>query len=50
MMFVIRWLQELARKKIIPLDVCFIELTKATTPLIDPSSGQYSPDLACHGI
>ena len=29
MMFVIRRLQELARKKQIPLDVCFIDLTKA---------------------
>ena len=29
MMFVIRWLQELARKKRIPLYVCFIGLTKA---------------------
>ena len=28
-MFVIRWLQELARKKIISLYVCFIDLTKA---------------------
>ena len=28
-MFVIRRLQELARKKRIPLDVCFIDLTKA---------------------
>ena len=29
MMFVIRWLQELARKKRTPLYVCFIDLTKA---------------------
>ena len=29
MMFVIRRLQELARKKRIPLHVCFIDLTKA---------------------
>ena len=29
MMFVIRRLQELARKKLIPLYVCFIDLTKA---------------------
>ena len=29
MMFAIRWLQELARKKRIPLYVCFIDLTKA---------------------
>ena len=28
-MFVIRWLQELARKKQFPLYVCFIDLTKA---------------------
>ena len=29
MMFAIRWLQELARKKRNPLYVCFIDLTKA---------------------
>ena len=29
MMFLIRWLQELARKKRIPLYVCFFDLTKA---------------------
>ena len=29
MMFVVRWLQELARKKRIPLYVCFIDLTKS---------------------
>ena len=36
MMFVIRRLQELARKKQISLNVCFIDLTKRTTPLIEP--------------
>ena len=40
MMFVIRRLQELARKKRIP----------RTTRLTEPSSGQYSPGLACHKI
>ena len=52
MMFVNRRLQELARKKRIPLYVCFIDLSlpKRTTPLIEPSSGQYSPVLACHKI
>ena len=51
-MFVIRRLQELARKKRIPLYVCFIDRTKTkrTTPLIEPSSGQCSPVLACHRI
>ena len=48
MMPVIRRLQELARKKKIPLYVCFIELPKRTTPLIEPSSGEYSPVLTCH--
>ena len=33
MMFVIRRLQELARKKRIPLYACFIELTKAYDPV-----------------
>ena len=33
MMFVIRRLQELARKKRIPLYVCFIDLTKAYDPV-----------------
>ena len=47
MMFVIRPLQELARKKRIPLYVWFTTLPKRTTPLIEPSSGQHSPDLAC---
>ena len=48
MMFVIRRLQELARKKRIPLYLCFIDLTKAYDSLIEPSSGQYSSVLACH--
>ena len=51
-MFVIGRLQELARKKRIPLYVCFIDLIllKRTTPLIEPSSGRYSPVLACHRL
>ena len=50
MMFVIRGLQELAQKKRIILSVCFIDLPTRTTPLIEPSSGQYSPVLACHRL
>ena len=45
MMFVIRRLQELARKKCM---YTLPTLPKRTTPLIEPSSGQYSPVLACH--
>ena len=48
MMLVLRRLQELAWKKRIPLYVCFINLTKRTTPLIEPSSGEYAPVLMCH--
>ena len=48
MMFVIRWLQELARKKRIPLYVCLSTLPKCTTPLIESFSGQYLPVLECH--
>ena len=47
MMFVIRRLQELVRKKRIPLYVCFIDLTKRMTPSIELSCGRYSPALAC---
>ena len=52
MMFVLCRLQELARKKRIPLYVCMLlsTLPKGTTPLIEPSSGQYSSVLACHRI
>ena len=51
MMFVIRRLQELARTKRIPLYVYVLStLPKRTTPLIEPSSGQYSPVLACHRL
>ena len=50
MMFVIRRLQELARKKQIPLFVCFIDLTKAYDSVDRTSSGQYSAVLACHRI
>ena len=50
MMFVIRQLQELARKKRIPLYVCFVDLTKAYDSVIEPSSGHYLPVLACHRI
>ena len=40
MMFVIRRLQVLVRKKRVPLYVCFIDLIpKRTTSLIEPSSG-----------
>ena len=49
MMFVVRRLQELARKKQIPL-YALSTLPKRTTPLTKPSSGQYSPVLACHRI
>ena len=48
MMFVIRRLQELARKKRIPLYVCFIDLSKAYDSVDRTPSGQYSPVLACH--
>ena len=51
MMFVVCRLQELARKKRIPRSMYDIStLPKRTTPLIEPSSGQYSPVLACHRI
>ena len=45
MMFVIRWLQELAREKRFQLYVCFIDPTKACD-----SVGGYSPVIACHKI
>ena len=48
MMFVSRRLQELARKKRIPLYVCFIDLTKAYDSVDRNSSREYSPVLACH--
>ena len=44
MMFVIRRLQELARKKRIPLYVCFIDLTKAYDSV---DRTRYSPASAC---
>ena len=50
MMFVIRRLQELERKKRIPLYVCLPALPKRSTPFIEPSSGQSSSVLACHRI
>ena len=50
MMCVVRRLQELARKKRIPLIYALSTLPKRTTPLIEPSSGQYSHVLACHRI
>ena len=46
MIFVIRRLQELARKKRIPLYVCFIA-PKRTAPSTEHSCGQYSPVSAC---
>ena len=51
MMFVICRLQELARKKRIPLYICFIDLTKAYDS-VDRTlfRTQYSPVLACHRI
>ena len=50
MMFVIRRLQELARKERIPLYVCFIDLTIAYNSVDRTLLGQYSPVLACHRI
>ena len=51
MMFAIRRLHELARKKLISLCIYALStLPKRATPLIEPSSGQYSPVLACHII
>ena len=51
MVFVISRLQELARNKRIPLSINALStLPKRTTPLIEPSSGQYSPVLACHRL
>ena len=48
---VIRRLQELARKKRVPLYMYALwALPNRTTPLIEPSSGQYSPVLECHKI
>ena len=41
MIFVIRRFLKLARNKQIPLHVCFVP--KHTSPLIEPSSGPYSP-------
>ena len=49
-MLVICRLHGLARKKRIPSYVCFIYLTKAYDFVDGPSSGQYSPVLACHII
>ena len=50
MMFVIRRLQELARKKRIPCMYALSTLPKRTILLIEPFSGQYSPVLARHRI
>ena len=50
MMFAIRRLQELARKKQILLYVRFIDLTKAYDSVGRTSFGQYSPVLMCHII
>ena len=50
MMFVISRLQELARKKRIPLYVCFIDLTKAYDSVDRTLLWTYSPVLACHRI
>ena len=48
MVFVIRRLQELARKKKKHCMYALSALPKRTTPLTEPSSGQCSPILACH--
>ena len=50
MIFVIHRLQELARKKQIPLYVCLIDLTKSYDSVTEPLSGQYSPVLERHRI
>ena len=50
MMFVIRRLQELTRKKRIPPTYALSTLPKRTTPLIEHSFGQHSPVLACHRL
>ena len=50
MMFVIRRLQELARKKRTPCMYALSTLPKHATPLTEPSSRQHSPVLACHRI
>ena len=48
MIFVIRRLQQLARKKRIPLYVCFIDLTKAYDSIDrTPCGRRYSPASAC---
>ena len=47
-MIVIRRLRELARKKRIPYMHALSTLPQRTTPLIEPSSGEYLPALACH--
>ena len=49
MMFVINWLKDVARKEQIPL-YALSTLPERTTPLTQPSSGQYSRVLACHRI
>ena len=50
MMFVLRQLQELARKKKIRSMYTLSTLPNRTNPLIEPSSGQYLPVLVCHRI
>ena len=45
---VIHRLQELARRKKIRCMCALSTLSKRTTPLIEPSFGQYSPVLVCH--
>ena len=50
MMFMIRRLQDLARKKRIALYVWFIHHTKAYGSVDRSSPGQYSLVLACHKI
>ena len=50
MVFVIRRLQELVRKKRIRCTYALSTLPKRTNPLIEPSFRQHSPVLACHRI
>ena len=49
-MFVIRRLQELARKKYIFCMYAWSTLPKRAIPFTEPSSGQYLPVMACHRI
>ena len=50
MIFIIRRLQELARKNVLTCMYGLSVLPKRSTPLIKLVSGQYSPVLACHRL